>query len=611
MKTYLRILSYAKPWSKILPGYIVFSLLSILFGLLNLTLLKPFFDVIFDKIDPEQLAKYKEVPPFTLSFDYLQDVFHYYMNLFVEEYGKFGSLMWVCIVIVITFMMANLFRYLSAIILAKTRANIVKNIRISIFDNITEMHIGFFTNQRKGDIMSRVTQDIQQIENSVANTLKVLFREPATVIVYFSLLFAISYQLTLFTLILLPVSGYVISAITKRLKKTATEAQESLARQLNILEESISGIRVVKAFNAVSYINKMFNDEVKKYAGIDISWSKKYELSSPVSEFLGAIAIAGILLYGGRLVFITQTLDASSFMMFIAAFTQILQPAKAISSAVSYFQRGLASGERVFQLIDMKPAIVDKPNAIVLKAFQRSIEFENVSFYYTKGKPVLKHINITIEKGRTIALVGPSGGGKSTLANLVPRFYDPTGGSVLLDGIPLTDYKLTSIREQMGIVTQESILFNDTIFNNIAFGIDNPREEDVIRVAKIANAHEFIMEHEKGYQRLIGERGNKLSGGQKQRMTIARALLKNPSILILDEATSALDSESEMLVQDAINKLMKNRTSLVIAHRLSTIQNADEIVVIDEGEIMERGTHDELIENDGLYKKLTEMQNMH
>ncbi len=611
MKTYLRILSYARPWSKILPGYIVFSLLSILFGLLNLTLLKPFFDVIFDKIDVEQLAKYNQPPPFTLSFDYLQDVFHYYMNLFVEEYGKFGSLIWVCIVIVITFMMSNLFRYLSAIILAKARAKIVKNIRISIFDNITKMHIGFFTNQRKGDIMSRVTQDVQQIENSVANTLKILFREPATIIVYFSLLFAISYQLTLFTLILLPVSGYVITSITKRLKKTATEGQESLAHQLNILEESITGIRVVKAFNAVNYINKMFDDEVKKYAKIDISWSKKYELSSPISEFLGAIAIAGILLYGGRLVFITKTIDASSFMMFIAAFTQILQPAKAISAAVSLFQRGLASGERVFELVDMKPAIVNKPDAIVLQNFKNAIEFKDVSFYYTEGKWVLKRINILIEKGKTIALVGPSGGGKSTLANLVPRFYDPTEGSVMLDGIPLPDYELTSIRKQMGIVTQESILFNDTIFNNIAFGIENPSKEDVIRVAKIANAHDFIMEHEKGYQRLIGERGNKLSGGQKQRITIARALLKNPSILILDEATSALDSESEMLVQEAINNLMRNRTSLVIAHRLSTIQNADEIIVIDEGEIRERGTHEALIKNDGIYKKLTEMQNMH
>lgn len=611
MKTYFRILSYARPWSKILPGYIVFSLLSILFGLLNLTLLKPFFDVIFDKIDVEQLAKYKQVPEFTMSFEYLQNVFHYYMNIFVEEYGKFGSLIWVCIVIVGTFMMANLFRYLSALILAKTRAKIVKNIRINIFSNMTNMHIGFFTNQRKGDIMSRVTQDVQQIENSVANTLKVLFREPATVIVYFSLLFAVSYKLTLFTLILLPVSGFVISTITKRLKKTATKGQESLAHQLNILEESIGGIRVIKAFNAVNYINKMFSSEVKKYANIDISWSKKYELSSPVSEFLGAIAIAGILLYGGRLVFITQSLDASSFMMFIAAFTQILQPAKAISSAVSYFQRGLASGDRVFELIDMKPDIVNKPHPVILTSFENAIEFKNVSFYYTKGKLVLQNIDLLIEKGKTIALVGPSGGGKSTLANLVPRFYDPMEGSVLIDGVSLKDYELTSIRNQMGIVTQESILFNDTIFNNISFGIENPHEEDVIRVAKIANAHNFITEHDKGYQRMIGERGNKLSGGQKQRITIARALLKNPSILILDEATSALDSESEMLVQDAINKLMKDRTSLVIAHRLSTIQNADEIVVVDEGRIRERGTHEELILTNGIYKKLTEMQNMH
>jgi len=610
MKTYLRILSYARPWNKILPGYIVFSLLSILFGLLNLTLLKPFFDVIFDKIDIEQLAKYKSAPDFTLSFDYLQNVFHYYMNLFVEEYGKFGSLIWVCIVIVVTFMLANLFRYLAALILAITRAKIIKKIRIDIFSNVTKMHIGFFTNQRKGDIMSRVTQDVQQIENSIGNTLKVLFREPVSVIVYFGLLFAISYKLTLFTLILLPVSGFVITAITKRLKKTAIKGQESLAHQLNILEEAIGGIRVIKAFNAVTYINNRFSDEVKRYAKIDISWSKKYELSSPVSEFLGAIAIAGILLYGGRLVFIDNSLDASSFMMFIAAFTQILQPAKAIAAAVSFFQRGLASGDRVFTLIDMKSDIVNKPNPVILKSFEHSIEFEDVSFNYSSGKLVLQSIDLKIEKGKTIALVGPSGGGKSTLANLVPRFYDPTGGAVLLDGIALTDYDLISIRDQMGIVTQDSILFNDTILNNISFGMENPSEENVIHAAKIANAHSFIMQHSLGYQRMIGEGGSKLSGGQKQRITIARALLKNPSILILDEATSALDSESEMLVQDAINKLMKNRTSIVIAHRLSTIASADEIIVIDEGRIRERGTHEDLIKNNGIYKKLTEMQNM-
>jgi subfamily B ATP-binding cassette protein MsbA len=354
----------------------------------------------------------------------------------------------------------------------------------------------------------------------------------------------------------------------------------------------------------------MFNREVKRYASIDLHFSRRYEFSSPVSEFLGALAISGILIYGGHLVFTTKTLDASSFMMFIAVFTQILQPAKSISSSISFFQRGMASGERVFEMIDAKPAIANKPNARILDHFERSIEFRDVSFSYQSGREVLSKIDLVVEKGKTIALVGPSGGGKSTLANLVPRFYDPDQGEVLIDGVCLKDYDVQSIRQHMGIVTQESILFNDTIFNNIAFGLEEADEEEVIKVARIANAHDFIMQHEEGYQRKVGDRGNKLSGGQKQRITIARALLKNPSILILDEATSALDSESEMLVQDAINHLMENRTSLVIAHRLSTIQSADEIIVLSEGKILERGSHKQLIRQNGIYQKLTTMQGL-
>jgi subfamily B ATP-binding cassette protein MsbA len=408
---------------------------------------------------------------------------------------------------------------------------------------------------------------------------------------------------------MLPFAGIIISEIAKRLKKVATQGQESLGKQLNILDETISGMRVIKAFNAVGYINRIFSKEVKNYADLDYGFSKRYELSSPISEILGAISIAGILFYGGDLVLNKGTLDGSTFIVFIAVFTQILQPTKAIAGAVTHFQRGIASGERVFELVDSKPAIVNKPDPTILESFEKEIEFKNVSFSYD-SKKVLDNISFKVEKGKTIALVGPSGGGKSTLANLVPRFYDPDEGEVLIDGVSLKDYDYKSIRHHMGIVTQESILFNDSLLNNIAFGLDEVNEEEVIKSAKIANAHGFIVQEPEGYGRIIGDRGSKLSGGQKQRVTIARALLKNPSILILDEATSALDSESEMLVQDAIYNLMKSRTSVVIAHRLSTIQNADEILVINEGKIVERGTHNNLMKLTGIYQKLTAMQGL-
>ena len=609
MKTYWRILAYAKPWSKLLPSYIITSLLTVIFGLVNMTLLKPLFDVIFEQLSPEDLAKYAQKPVFHFSGSYVVDFFYYQMTQVAHQYGKFGALMFVCAIILISFLLTNIFRYLSSLIMARARALIISRMREEIFDNVTNLHIGYFTNQRKGDIMSRITADIQQVESSLGQNLKIFFREPVTIIAYFGLLIATSQSLTLFTLVLLPVSGIVISKISKRLKRTARQSQEAMGRLLNILDETLGGMRVIKAFNASGYIKRIFGQEVTKYYSLDMAWAKRYELASPISEFLGALSVAGILIYGGHLVLIKGTLEASSFITFIVVFTQVLQPVKAITAGVTYFQKAIASGDRIFQMVDVKSEIVNKPNPVRLSSFEKSIEFRNVSFSYSAA-PVLKNIDLTIEKGKTVALVGPSGSGKSTLANLVPRFYDPTEGEVLIDGLSLKEYDFNAVRAQMGIVTQESILFNDTIFNNIAFGVTDMDEEQVIRAAKMANAHEFIMQHEEGYQRKIGEQGSKLSGGQKQRITIARALLKNPSILILDEATSSLDSESEMLVQDAINKLMKNRTSLVIAHRLSTIQNADEILVMDNGKIVERGSHQELIGQNGIYQKLTSMQSM-
>jgi subfamily B ATP-binding cassette protein MsbA len=431
-----------------------------------------------------------------------------------------------------------------------------------------------------------------------------------TIILYFAVLFFMSVKLTLFTILVIPISGAIIGGITRRLKKKAIESQESLGRIVNILDETIGGMRVIKAFGAQKYIRSKFDGETDYYSDVNISMAKKNELASPISQFMGVSVVAGILVYGGSLVLNNSSdLSASDFITYIIIFTQVLNPAKEISRAASSIQRGLASADRIFKVVDTPSEIKNAEQPIILDTFRDAVEFKNVSFSYEKEK-VLDGISFTLQKGKTIALVGPSGGGKSTIADLVPRFYDPTEGKVTLDGVDLKAIEINSLIKQMGIVTQESILFNDSVFNNIAFGLEGISEEKVIEAAKIANAHEFIIELEKGYQTSIGERGSKLSGGQRQRLSIARAVLKNPPILILDEATSALDSQSEKLVQEALTNLMANRTTLVIAHRLSTIQHADEILVIKKGQIVQRGTHQELILEEGLYKKLSTMQSV-
>ncbi|MCC5931940.1 MAG: ABC transporter ATP-binding protein [Cyclobacteriaceae bacterium] len=604
--TYRRIINYAKPHSTYIPQYILTSFLSIMFGLVNLTLLKPLLDVIFNQEDALERHP-AQMPVFQLDLNYLFDIFYYYLQYYTEIFGKFGSLLFVCTIIVISVFISNAFRYISALILASVRVKVIRKIRQDIYYRVTQLHLGYFTDQRKGDIISRITNDVQEIENSITQSLKVIFREPFIIVIYFGVLFYLSFQLTLFTLLLLPISGLLISGISKRLKKKAVENQESLGRILNILDETLSGMRIIKAFNGVSYINNIFHGEVKQYERLNMSMSKRFELASPVSEFLGVSAVAGILLYGGNLVLSKQIMEPSTFLTYLVIFTQILNPVKFINQAIASVQRGIAAGDRIFAIVDTLPEIKDKEGAYKLEQFNHSITFRDVTFRYDK-EPVLKNINFTIEKGKTLALVGPSGGGKSTIADLIPRFYDPDSGAILLDDKPLDNYKIESVRAHMGIVTQESILFNDTIFNNIAFGKSDVLATEVEKAAKIANAHDFIMQTEEGYQTVVGERGTRLSGGQRQRISIARAVLSNPDILILDEATSALDSESEMLVQEAIFNLMKNRTSIVIAHRLSTIQSADEILVIKDGEIVERGDHNTLQAQNGLYRKLISMQ---
>jgi ATP-binding cassette, subfamily B, bacterial MsbA len=610
MQTYFRILSYARPFGRFIPVYIGYTLLAIVFGLMNFTLLKPLFDVIFEQVAPESLEQYRIQPKFTLSLDYLISLFNHLFLEVSETYGKFGTLLFVCSIIVGSVFLSNLFTYLSGVVLAKVRAQVIKGMRMDIFEKVSALHLGYFSNERKGDLLSKMTNDIQEVENTIVQSLRILFREPATIVLYFGVLFFMSVPLTLFTILIIPISGAIIGGITKRLKKTAIQSQESLGRIVSILDETLGGMRVVKAFNGEKFVQGKFDSETDFYSDVNVSMARKNELAGPISQFLGVSVVAGILVYGGNLVLSgTSALSASNFITYIIIFTQVLNPAKEISRAVSTIQRGIASADRIFEVIDTTNQLPSPTHPKPFPGFNKQIEYKNVSFAYGENK-VLDQINFTLEKGKTIALVGPSGGGKSTLADLVPRFYDPSSGQILVDGIDLKDIATATWRGQLGIVTQESILFNDTVFNNIAFGIDGVTEAQVIEAATIANAHEFISKLEYGYQTNIGDRGSKLSGGQRQRLSIARAVLKNPPVLILDEATSALDSESELLVQEAITKLMSSRTTLVIAHRLSTIQHADEILVIDKAKIVQRGTHAELMAQEGLYQKLSTIQSV-
>lgn len=604
MKIYFRILEYAPGAGTRFVKFIVFSLLASVFSATYLGLLMPMLNILFKQ--EVEVLPLPEV--FEFSTTYFKAWFQYQFTQILEKQGYINTLMYVCVSIVGFVLLANVFKYLERMVASRIKVDVVRNLRLHIFKNVSQLHIGYFNDQRKGDLISRFTNDVGEVENTVVNGFKAV-REPITLIIFIFMLFTISVKLTLFTLIVLPLTGGVISTIIKRLKHRAIQSQESMGRIVNILDEVFSGMRVINAFNARNFLIRKIEDETSFHRKVNLSISRKNELASPMSEFLGVVVVAIILFYGGQTVMAgDKELTAASFLLFLTYYASMIQPAKNFSNGITSLQKGVVSAQRIFTVIDTESAIKNKPNAIELDAFKDKIEFKNVSFSYDQDRPVLRHVNLAIEKGKTIALVGPSGGGKSTLADLVPRFYDPVEGEVLLDGLSLRDYELESLRKQMGVVTQESILFNDTIFNNIAFGMEQVREEDVIHAAKVANAHEFIVKTEHGYQTLIGERGSKLSGGQRQRLSIARAVLKNPAILILDEATSALDSESERLVQDALNNLMQNRTSIVIAHRLSTIQHADEILVIQGGQIVERGRHDELVLKDGLYKKLSAIQ---
>lgn len=610
MSTYGRIISFAKPYHRYFPQYVVFAMLAIIFGLANLALLEPLFTVIFKTKDEEALLAMADTSGLNFGFPYLKASFYQKLIEFRDANGEDYALIYVSIIIGISALMSNLFTYISNVIMGYMRADLIEKIRNKVFNSTSKLHLGFFAGERKGDIMSRMTNDVQEIEVTLMSSIKVFFREPATIIVYLTYLFVTSVQLTLFTLVFFPIMGLIISEIVKKLKKKAKLSQESLGRIVNLMDETFGGMRVIKAFNARNYVGSLFEQETSNYRKINVSMARKNELASPVSQFLGILVVATLLVVGGRLVLNQETsLDGEGLLVYIVVFSQILNPAKSISQSISNIQRGMASAERIFKLIDEKPLIQDKPNPVLKTTFDSDITFKNVGFTYEK-EAVLKDVNLTIKKGQTIALVGSSGAGKSTLADLVPRFYDASSGEISLDRTPIREIEINSLRNLMGIVTQESILFNDSVAKNIAFAMPDAKKEDIVKAAKIANAHDFIMELEYGYDTSVGERGGKLSGGQRQRLSIARAIMKNPPILILDEATSALDTESEKLVQEALTNLMKNRTSLVIAHRLSTIQHADTILVMEKGQIVEQGNHETLIAQKGIYHKLISMQSV-
>lgn len=605
MNTFFRLLAFAKPHSKFWPRYLVISILSVIFGVANYALIGPLLKVLFEA---ESMDLNMSLPEFSLSADYFSDAFNYYLVGYIKKSGPLIGLIYVCAVLIITSMLSNLMRYLSQRILVSMRTHIMKNIRNALFEKITKLHVGYFSSHRKGDILSSISNDVTEVQNGVANSFHILFRDPLLILGFLSMLLYMSPQLTIVTLLTLPISAIIIGRISRKLKRGAVEAQSMMGRIVSHFEEAISGSRIIKAFNAQRYVIDNFQESNEAHRRVSKKMFNKQELASPMSEFLGITVAASIIFYAGFLQVKGELgMEWSQFVVYIGFYWRVLEPSKAMSKAFANLQRGLASGERLFAILDVDPAIKKSANPIPIKEFKEQIEFKNVNFQYT-GEPVLKEINLVIPKGKSVALVGPSGAGKSTMVDLIPRFYDVVSGNLLLDGKDVREYEPKDLIGLMGIVTQEAILFNDTVYNNIAFGMKGVTEKSVEEAAKIANAHDFIASLPNGYQTNIGDRGANLSGGQRQRLAIARAVLKNPPILILDEATSALDTESEKLVQEALTNLMKNRTSIVIAHRLSTIQHADEIVVLKEGEIVERGTHQELLQFNGLYSHLCQLQ---
>lgn len=605
MKSFLRIFRYVYKYRLYTFLNALFNMLSSLFDLFSVALLIPFLNLLFK---PNELMAVK--PEFSMSFDALYGIFKFYTSNVIVEHGAEFALLMISLLIIFIVTLKNVCRFLALYYMVPLRNNVVKDLRDQMFQHVLVLPLSYFSSERKGDLLTRMANDMYELEYAIFSSLEGIFKEPFNIIIALIALIWISPMLTLIIFLCLPVIVFFLGTITKSLKNQARKGQSKLDTLMSMFEETLMGIRIIKAFNAQDYLGKKFKQHNLAFTKVNIKGNRLLDAASPMSETLTIAILAFILWIGGRMVLQNDGgMTADIFIGFVGIFSRLIPPAKAFSTSYGKLQKGIISLNRIEEVLQSEEKIVEHPMAQSIDLFNETIEFRNVSFSYN-NEPVLKNINLTIHKGQTVALVGPSGGGKSTFTDLIPRFYDPTEGQVMIDGVDIRKYKILELRKLMGMVSQESILFNDSIYYNIAFGQPEAKADQVEEAAQIANAHGFIMDTENGYQTNIGDRGNKLSGGQKQRISIARAVFKNPQIMILDEATSALDTTSERLVQDALSNVMKNRTTIVIAHRLSTIVNSDLIVVLDKGEIVQSGTHQELLKQEGLYKQLNDMQQL-
>ena len=604
-KIYMRLLGFARPIRKYAIAYFFYSLFYALFNSLTFLLIMPILKTMFDA--DYTFVYVEKLPPLAFNQEYLTALFNFTYSHLFNEYNPENVLLLLAIVTIFVSLLSNLFRYMGAWTVENMRTRTLQRMRNEMFSKVVDMNVGYFSDQRKGDIISKITSDVGVVQFCITNTLQVAFREPFLIIGYTVMMVAISWELALFSVLFLPVVALIIGSIVKRLRHPARTSQQRMGELVSTLDESLSGIKVIKSYNATGYVKQKFYDLSEDLARLTLSMARRQQLASPMSEFLGISAVGVILVFGGSLVF-KDALSPEGFIAFIAMFSQITRPVRTFIDQFSNINQGIAAGERIFSIIDAQSEIQDKPGAIELDGLKDKIEFRDIHFSYDGSREVIEGISFEIKRGETVALVGPSGGGKSTLSELIPRFYDVKAGDILIDGVSVRDYTQDSLRAHMSVVAQDTVLFNDTIEGNIAMGKAGATHDEIVEAARIANADCFIQEAPEGYQTNIGDRGVKLSGGQRQRLSIARAVLKNPEILILDEATSALDTESEKLVQDALNKLLVGRTSVVIAHRLSTIHNADKIIVVDHGRVAEQGTHTELLAKGGIYAKLIELQ---
>ncbi|MEL6655606.1 MAG: ABC transporter ATP-binding protein [Bacteroidota bacterium] len=605
MRSFWRLLRYLGSYRGLVVAAIACNILTAVFTVISIPMLIPFFQILFDRTQMTDA-----LPEGGLSLTNTADYFNYQFSQLISTQGQETALAYVCVAIVIVYLLRNVFRYLALFFMAPVRNGVIRDLRAEMFDQVLTLPLSYFGEERKGDLLARLTSDVQEVESSILNMLEVVFREPLIITGALAFMIYVSPGLTVFVFLLIIFTGVVIGGLGKRLKRTSTAVQDRLGHLLSLVEEGLGGLRIIKGFAAEDYQRDKFATANNNYRNLLTKLLRRRDLASPLSEFLGIATVAALLWYGSRQVF-SGVLEAETFITFIFAFYNVIDPAKNIAKATSNIQRGIGAFERIEKLLDAINTLPEHPEAKSINKVERGIEYRNVSFRYREVEgPVLQHIDLHIPKGKVVALVGASGAGKSTLVDLLPRFYDVTEGSITIDGVELRELRLHDWRSLLGIVSQEAILFNDSIYNNIVFGMEDVTQQQVEEAARIANAHDFIMATEHGYGTNIGDRGSKLSGGQRQRLTIARAILRNPPVLILDEATSALDSESERLVQDALTKLMQGRTAIVIAHRLSTIQHADEIIVMREGRIVERGTHLGLLEQAGEYQKLVALQGL-